>query len=675
MCLQYITTAEFSGLEGFSLMHKELDERELPKSKYQNIHVLFRKRLTLRGGDYRLRITADDCYKLYINGRFVAMGPAPSYVWARSYNELSLRDFVCEGENEFAVHVFYQGLVNRAFDSGDDRMSLGFALYEGEKLIHACNETWEYAYDPHYASGGEIGYRTQLLENLDFREKEKRQWRSALPCEPELCLKDEPDRTVLLERIMPSKVQVRSRDEIFVDFGREYVGYPYFVLCGERGQRVTLLCGEETEENDPCRARAKLRCGIEYREELTLSGGRDETDFFDYKGFRYMTLIGEGIAAILEPHSLCLMARHAAYEANGARLIEAEPLVRDIWALCEHTAHYATEEGFLDCPTREKGQYLGDFVVSGLAYLYLTGDPYMVRKTLYDFAESTRICRGMMAVAPGSFMQEIADFSLEYPLALWNYYEYTKDEETARELFPVVEGILAHFSQYEREDGLLAGVSDKWNLVDWPQNLRDGYDVRLDKPIAKGTLHNVINALYVGAHILTERLARALGIEREKRSEALTAAFESEFFDARRGLYTDSPTSKHTALHSNVLPAFFGFENAGARKPIAALIREKGLSCGVQFAYFVLGACAGLGEYELEYELITNKSEHSWYNMLREGATTLFEAWGKEQKWNTSLCHPWASAPIVALCRDHENMRKRGIDILVENRQKRKDKI
>ena len=32
--------------------------------------------------------------------------------------------------------------------------------------------------------------------------------------------------------------------------------------------------------------------------------------------------------------------------------------------------------------------------------------------------------------------------------------------------------------------------------------------------------------------------------------------------------------------------------------------------------------------------------------MLREGATTCFETWAKEQKWNTSLCHPWGSGAI-----------------------------
>ena len=35
--------------------------------------------------------------------------------------------------------------------------------------------------------------------------------------------------------------------------------------------------------------------------------------------------------------------------------------------------------------------------------------------------------------------------------------------------------------------------------------------------------------------------------------------------------------------------------------------------------------------------------------MLSEGATATFEAWSKEQKWNTSLFHPWATAPILIM--------------------------
>ena len=69
-------------------------------------------------------------------------------------------------------------------------------------------------------------------------------------------------------------------------------------------------------------------------------------------------------------------------------------------------------------------------------------------------------------------------------------------------------------------------------------------------------------------------------------------------------------------------------------------------------AYFLLKALCRMGRHKDAYSLIVSKGEHSWYNMVKEGATTCFEAWGKEQKWNTSLCHPWASAPITVLVED-----------------------
>jgi len=66
-------------------------------------------------------------------------------------------------------------------------------------------------------------------------------------------------------------------------------------------------------------------------------------------------------------------------------------------------------------------------------------------------------------------------------------------------------------------------------------------------------------------------------------------------------------------------------------------------------SYYLLLALARRGRYESVYRLLLNDSDHGWCNMLREGATTCFEAWGKDQKWNTSLCHPWASAPVPVI--------------------------
>ena len=149
------------------------------------------------------------------------------------------------------------------------------------------------------------------------------------------------------------------------------------------------------------------------------------------------------------------------------------------------------------------------------AHVYITGDARLYKKALLDFADSTFICKGMMAVAPAGFMQEIADFSLLYPLQLLNYYHLTGDAETVLALLPAAEGMVRHFQQYRRADGLLESVTDKWNLVDWPDNLRDGYDFPLTKPPAKGC-HNVINAYYYGALCSLNALYGALNIPKHE---------------------------------------------------------------------------------------------------------------------------------------------------------------
>lgn len=104
-------------------------------------------------------------------------------------------------------------------------------------------------------------------------------------------------------------------------------------------------------------------------------------------------------------------------------------------------------------------------------------------------------------------------------------------------------------------------------------------------------------------------------------------------------------------MHSQIFPLLFGIgcEDEGLKKRLIDFIAAKKLtSMGVYMAYFALAALKQAGELSLCERLATD--EGAWLNMLREGATVTFEAWGKEQKWNTSLFHPWAVAPLVIFC-------------------------
>ena len=147
-------------------------------------------------------------------------------------------------------------------------------------------------------------------------------------------------------------------------------------------------------------------------------------------------------------------------------------------------------------------------------------------------------------------------------------------------------------------------------------------------------------------------MRRILEIDEKIDVAPLKKAFIAAFYNEETKLFCDTEALTHSALHSNALPLYFGIATEDMQEDIRLFIMEKGLSCGVQFAYFVLKALGKIGAYEDELALLVNEGEHSWVNMIREGATTCFEAWGKGQKWNTSLCHPWAATPIPILFED-----------------------
>ncbi len=656
---KWITTDRFRVLEPLEVFHKELDGRMIGKSPVQNDHVHFRKKFHLKDcQEVRIRISADDYYKLYVNGIYVCQGPAPGYADAYRYNEVDLTSYVKKGENILAVHVYYQGLVNRVWNSGDNRQGMIADLFQGREYLGGTDHSWVYGQAMEY-TGEPIGYETAFAEHIDFIKKE-RDWketsfddshyRPAVELDgDDHVFEDNPTECITVYQVKPLKIMKKNGTGYLLDFGREYVGQFSMVCQGEKGQKVRIQCGEELDEGNPQAVRYDMRCNCRYQEECILSGGRDELEYYDYKAFRYVNIVTD--RDNLDPDSFCLLARNHRFRQRC--FLETDiPHLQEIWELCVHTLRCGVQEGFLDCPTREKGQYLGDFTVSGLAYLYLTGDREIYRKTLVDFARSGKVCKGLLAVAPGSFMQEIADFSLQYPLQVWHYYRYTGDRDTLEELYPTVCGVMEYFADYEREDGLLVAVDEKWNLVDWPKNLRDDYEIGGEDRETPNPCHNVLNAFYIGAIQAFDQIRQVLGMPACGKEKRVTAAYLSAFYDSRKRLFADTQQKNHFALHSNVLPAVFRIAPVESLENIKDMILEKGLCCGTQFSYFVLKALAAVGAYEEELELLVNETEHSWVNMLRQGATTCFETWGKEQKWNTSLCHPWSCAPVIVILED-----------------------
>lgn len=651
---KFISHELFADLNAINVFHTEYPQVTVPNAteKYADKHVLFRKKFNAGGDLFKavLKITADDYFKLYINGEFVTQGPPPSYPQAYYYMELPVGKFLKSGENVIAVHTLYQGLINRVWVSGDNRESLWAELVVNGEVILATDESWKCKISSAYEPMAIVGYDTQYMELFDSCsegvgfEKENfddSKWQNAkIKKYNDYNLIKSPIKPLEIYEVEPKSVR-KTESGYFYDFGQEAIGYLVVTAKGKKSDEIIIRQGEEL--NDDGSVRFDLRSNCRYEEKWILSGGEDTLDQFDYKGFRFAELIVPETAEII---SVKFRIRHYPFKQKAVyKSINADS--DNIIKLCVNTIKYGTQEIIPDCPTREKGSYLGDFCISGRAQALLTGDTTFLKKTILDFCRTSFICKGLMSVATSSFMQEIADYGLIFPsLVLWTY-KFDGDIDFLKSVEPTLKGMCEYFASFDRGDGLIEKLYGQWNLVDWPANLRDGYDFPLTKPISDG-VHNALNALWIGFLKAMNEIEVVCGNEEVAETDEVIRSFYKAFYNDETGLFCDSESKTHSAVHSNIFPLLFGIygKDEELKKRLVKMVYDKKLnSMGVYMAYFALAALVENGERDKAIELTLDKN--AWLNMIKEGATTTFEAWGKEQKWNTSLFHPWAVAPLI----------------------------
>lgn len=329
--------------------------------------------------------------------------------------------------------------------------------------------------------------------------------------------------------------------------------------------------------------------------------------------------------------------------------------MQQVYDLCADTLHYGVQEGYLDCPSREKGQYFGDACYSATAHVWLTGRTELMEKLIEDALASTRIDAGGMALGPAAYMQETAEFPLMICVLLWVYYRLGGNIEFAESCLPAAEGIV---SCYLKRYGMPLEKVDKWIVVEWPDNARDGYDFDLTPCKAVGAANNVLNAYMLFALRALARLRRAL---RKPANDTLcqtfAAAYRRTFYRENEARFTDGSKSEHTSFAAQIFGALTGVADGdeALRANVLSLIDRKRLSaCNLFVTPVLFLLLQKWGEKERLYDLIADKN--AWRNMLAQGATTTFEAFGKEKKWNTSLFHTMFAFPVCFLAENGQDL-------------------
>ncbi|MDD6308984.1 MAG: family 78 glycoside hydrolase catalytic domain [Clostridia bacterium] len=640
---KWITMPAFANVAPVNVFHRQTEDRMIQNKMPKNQHMLFRKRFTVQeGGCVKLYITADDYYKLYIGGQFVTQGPTPGFPFHYYYNEIDITDFVHAGENTLAVHVYYQGLKNRAWVSADDRTGLLFDVVQDGEVLAKSDDTVKCHKHSGFAELGIAGYQTQFLEQYDSRspevgffkpEFEDSDWEeAAVKKYADYTLFPQPTKQLDLSFVQPACVD-QIPGGYRIDFGRMYIGYLTAEAQGRAGEKVIIRCGQELNEDGS--VRYQLRASTTYEEEWILSGREDTLSQYDYKSFRYAEFLCSDTCKI---ENIAMQIRHYPYQEKAVCRYE-DPVLQKIWRLAADSLHYGVQDCIQDCMEREKGQYMGDGLFSSTTLAVLTGETAMMEKLIEEALRTSFINRGLMICSPCSMMQEGVDYPFMLPGFLLVHAFLTKSTAFAAACYDGVKDMMDYFTKtFAGEDGLLRDV-DQWCVVDWPKEARDGYDFELHTSGPSWGLHNVVNAYYIGAVKAMNCLAGKIGREPYADAAPLEKAFLNVFYRKEEGLFCDAEKTEHISLPANAFALLFDLcPDQETEDRIIKMIMEKDAS---HSAFFVSFAClASFTRLGKEAELKAFiKNEGRWVRMLREGATSTFEAWGKDVKWNTSLFH------------------------------------
>jgi hypothetical protein len=340
----------------------------------------------------------------------------------------------------------------------------------------------------------------------------------------------------------------------------------------------------------------------------------------------------------------------------------------------QRSALLTAQDTFLDTPTREKGQFLGDTVDESLATMASLDERLLTREAIVDFVNSQMRYwpnGAMNAVYPnGDAKRDIPDYSEMFPEWVMDYYRQTGDTTLLALAFPAMRRVADYIQAAVDSTGLvyeLPGGSGpyQYGIIDWPAPMR--YDTVRDGNGAE----TVVNALAVGADRSVAAAAQALGdtsgATYAGRADQLAAAMNRSLYNSDTGLYSDGlavdtrQRIENYSEHAQSYAVTYGVAPASDYPTLGAALAKDGMQQGPMDLRQLESALAVTGQDAALVRLLTDPTKDGPAKILAEGGTSLWEQWDPgcatptcsgsavSQSSNESLSHGWGSAGIVEM--------------------------
>jgi len=665
----------------------------------------FRRALKLEAvpASYPVRVSADNRFILYVNGKRVGDGPARGDLAHWRYELFDLAPYLKPGENLLTATVWNWGvfapvaqhsdrtaflLESEAAGEADastpkgwqvreeeghtalDRSSVTFRTYmaagPGEQIDAAKYDWgWQTAEDKdgwvdvatpmrdaihpgvnraHSADAQGDNFWDLAPDRLPHMESKAVEAGAVVrvdtPGDEQLGWADFPNKPLTL----PPGI----RFHLLLDRKTLITAYPELTVSGGKGASIRLTYAEALFDKDMHkgdRDEVGTRQAKGLNDLFLPDGGRNRVfEPLWWRTWRYLDLDIETKDEALTLEGL--KAQFTAYPFEEKATFESpDEDLKKIWEVSWRTARMDAHETYMDTPYYEQLQYVGDTRLQALISYAVAGDGRLGRQAIEAFDQS-RIPEGITRSRyPSSLPQSIPTFSLLWVGMVRDWWMYQPDPETARTALPGTRAVLNWFEGYEQPDGLLRKLP-WWSFIDWvPKGTIPTYDANGESCM---TTLQYLGALEDGA-ALEKGLGDAVFADRyQKRAAHVREGLRSKCWNAGRNLMAETPDQKLFSQQASILGVLLDVVPQASQKEVLEKVLkiEPGdklddvLSASWYFRYYLARALEHAGMGD-EYL----RSLDSWRGLLK----LHFSTWPEEPGNTRSDSHAWSAHPIYDL--------------------------
>lgn len=671
--------------------------------------ILFRKSFDVQAkpAKFVVHVSADNHYRLFVNGKYITRGPARGDISHWFYETLDLAEYLQAGKNVIAAEVVNWGpkrsfsyfsqmtsfimqgesdaekivntsggswkcLQNQAFNAKmvnwmTDRSTIDFGLYVGNPTdsIMGAKYPWGWETRDYNDSAWLLAKWCDIAGGRDSQHAGGILYSGGKLLIPRRVglLKEEK---VPFDGIRRSSgmeatdnfikgtgsltIPANKKVSILIDQGVETMGYPELLVSGGKDARIQAMYAEnlivkiKSPKGNRDEIDGKYMVGI--KDVFIPDGGKSRLFKPTYiRAFRYIQLDIETKNTSLIIENYTNVACNAPIEQK-AEFEAGHPLLSWIMDAGWRTVSICAQDYLLSDAYYEQMQYTGDSRVHNLSLLTLSGDDRLTRNALIQFDQS-RIPEGLTyACYPNPFHLIIPSYSLIWIDQVHDYLMWKDDKAFISGFELGIQSVLHWFEQKMQSNGLM-GKMDWWGALAWPRHYKNG-----EPP----TIYEGNNTLYTLHYAYTLRHAAdifeylgktAQAAEYRQRAVQICEAV-NRLCKNQDGFYTESPDNKQVSQITNLLAILAEATTSDEAKTLMGkLLEPKDWFGQVDlFLHLYLFEAMNKTSYQDKF-----KSELSEWQLMKDRRMSGFAEvpleWGEENQ--RSECHPWSSSPNVFL--------------------------